>query len=124
MCLGFSRYFSTYSLPEPKLIVDSFLEDRKASFSCSEDLTILRPRPPPPSAAFRITGYPILSVISKALLSFETSYPSTTGETFEAILLAITLSPVILITLLDGPTKIRPSFLQLSVNFRFLERNP
>ena len=85
------------------------------------------PFPPPPKAAFIITGYPILSaIIFPVLESYTSSFvPGITG-TFACtiVFLAMDLLPMFRIISEEGPINLILHCSHSSANFAFSERNP
>ena len=67
MCLGFSTYFSKNIVSSPKPFSASFLAESKYESKSLSERRIRIPLPPPPEAAFNMTGYPILFASSLAI---------------------------------------------------------
>ena len=85
------------------------------------------PRPPPPAAAFRMTGKPKLRAFSSASSpSFKGSVqPGMMGTPhWMAISLALSLSPIFASTSEDGPTNRIPFSSQARAKSAFSDRKP
>ncbi|MBA7637644.1 hypothetical protein ES703_45290 [subsurface metagenome] len=85
------------------------------------------PLPPPPKAAFIITGKPISLEIFSPSLICETDFllPGMTGIPASSIsFLAQTLSPIFLIISKGGPINSMPFDSHISANWGFSARNP
>ena len=98
------------------------------SFSKSfSSYTARMPLPPPPRAAFIITGYPIEAAISFPLAASITGslVPGMTGTPAASIVfLASCLLPVFSITSADGPINVILHLSQSSANLLFSDKNP
>ena len=111
----------------PKYFIDSFVALSNISLKSFSSFTILIPRPPPPKAAFIITGNPISRAIfsPSLILSTGSSVPSKTGTptffiaTFEAI-----LSPKSSICSGFGPIKMIPLSSHAFAKSAFSLKNP
>ena len=84
------------------------------------------PRPPPPAVALIITGKPMRLASANAVSASDMmSEPGVTGTPLAtAVARAVALSPIIEITLADGPMKVMPDDSQISAKRAFSERNP
>ncbi|VVB89824.1 Uncharacterised protein [uncultured archaeon] len=90
-------------------------------------LTTFMPMPPPPDDALTITGYPMLSAISRAssksFMPF--SLPGITGiPAAFMVFLASILLPTLSMAWLVGPMNVIPSFSQRAANSGFSARKP
>ena len=85
------------------------------------------PRPPPPAAAFRITGKPKLTAFSSASSASRSGsvQPGMMGTPhLTAISLALSLSPIWASTSEDGPTNRMPLASQARSKSAFSDRKP
>jgi len=120
-------YFSMNMSSIPKAFLASFLALLKASSKSSSFLTILIPLPPPPAAAFTITGYPQYSATFNAsssdVIGFST--PGITGTpTLFATILDFILSPNLSIISCLGPINSIPASSHFFANSAFSDKNP
>ena len=127
MCLGESINFSIKIVSSLNALAASPWASKKFLSRDASSLTTRIPLPPPPAAAFSITGKPIflandfISLTSSVLISA----PSITGTlALRAIFFAAILSPSCSITSDLGPTKIIPSFSHLLANPTFSDKKP
>ena len=85
------------------------------------------PLPPPPPAAFSITGKPIFAakVFASSTFAKGAVVPGTTGTpAFIMFARAVVFSPIASIALAGGPMKVTPAFSHARTNFAFSERKP
>ena len=85
------------------------------------------PRPPPPAAAFTMTGRPILWASASRLASLWSApwYPGTQGTPASIMRrLAAALLPIAAMAVGGGPMKVRPAFWQAVAKASFSDRNP
>ena len=84
------------------------------------------PRPPPPAVALIMTGKPIFFASSKAVsASGMMSEPGVMGTPLAtAVARAVALSPIMEMTLAEGPMKVMPEDSQISAKRAFSDRNP
>ncbi len=126
-CRGFSRYFSTKHSPRPKAARASRVADSNCSGISSIVCATLRPRPPPPWAAFIATGTPCCfanSTISSAEVTGSAEPGAKGAPTLWAIWRAETLSPSKRIAAGGGPIQIKPASITICAKSAFSERNP
>ena len=127
MCLGWSMNFSMKIVSSPKAFFASFFASLKDFSKDSSSRTTLIPRPPPPAAAFTITGNPIFLASERAISAFISSaFESSIMGTlaFRATTFAATLSPKASIDSGEGPINLMPSSRQRRANVTFSERKP
>ena len=127
MCLGFSTYFSINMVSFPNALNASFFASLNAFETSSTFLITRIPLPPPPAAAFNMTGKPILQASSLAISTDVRSWllSSITGTpTSIAIFFAATLSPSIAIASGVGPINFIPSSRHFCANSTFSDKNP
>ena len=89
--------------------------------------TTRMPRPPPPLAAFKMTGYPVASAsfFPSATSAIGLELPPSTGTpAARAISRAVILFPRDSRTFTEGPTKTIPASSQAAASAGFSERNP
>ncbi len=101
--------------------------DSIASISSASLPAIFIPIPPPPAAAFTMTGYPISCAPSTArdVSSMPSDMPGMTGTpAFSMVLRAVILLPAALIEALDGPMKTIPAFSHSLAKAIFSDKNP
>ena len=117
-----------YTVSSPKLFFASVFVILTESMSDSSSVTTFIPLPPPPDAAFIITGYPIRFAAFLILFSllFKGPFdPGTVGTPDSLIaLIAVTLLPMVEIFFIDGPTNMNPLFSTCSAKLSFSARNP
>ncbi|MNC95961.1 hypothetical protein D3C83_132030 [compost metagenome] len=84
------------------------------------------PLPPPPAVALIMTGRPMrLASAKPSLASARISEPGVTGTPLAtAVARAVALSPIIEMTLADGPMNWRLQLSQISAKRAFSERKP
>jgi hypothetical protein len=84
------------------------------------------PRPPPPAVALIMTGKPMrLASDRPSLASARISVPGVTGTPLAtAVARAVALSPIIEITLAEGPMNCRLQLAQISAKRAFSDRKP
>ena len=127
MCLGFSTNFSKKTVSSPKAVLASLRASLKARFNCSASRTTRMPRPPPPDAAFNITGKP-MRIASLCAMPNDVRDACESGiigtpAAFATIFAAI-LSPSCSMDSGSGPTKTMPSSRQRFAKCTFSLKNP
>ena len=127
MCLGSTMNFSMKMSSLPKAFLASLFTSSKAGLTSSGLSQRRMPRPPPPPAAFRITGKPKLTAFSRASSPSRRGsvQPGTMGTPQPmAICLAASLSPIRAMVSDLGPMKAMPASSQARTKSAFSERKP
>jgi hypothetical protein len=127
MCLGLSKNFSRKMVPSPKAFSASLEADSVAPLSSFSSEMILIPLPPPPAAAFTMTGYPISEAkrTNSPRSSPDDVMPGMIGTPLLDIsFLDSTLSPIKAIASGGGPMKTSPASAHLFAKVAFSARNP